>query len=952
MVNPASATNLQLLVPGETTVPGSPTGKTGTPDGDLLTGGIQSFVAGTTFTVTVNSVDPFYNKVLTTNAQVHLVTTDTHDIEPADLPLTSGTTAFQVTFITKNLTGWTVHVSTVSGDLLADDQSPLLPTDANQPTKIMVTMPGLTLDPGNVGAGGLSGSPQSAVAGTIFWASATITDNFYNPVGAPGSGKVWFLTSDPYDVDGSTNTLVNGTTSFCGVSMITAGSQSLSMYPFNPGQYSTGTVNNILITAAPPRITSSCWFRANLPPPVRRREKPERRACKQPARPFGVTVNAVDQFFNLVSTNPLVNLNSGDHYGTPSDTVALDANAWSPAPRPSAVTLRTAQDASAVAMTTVTFTVSNNNTSGDTSPNLTMKANTAAKLQMLVPGETFLPGSPTGKSGSPSAAIAGENYLVTVRMTDTWFNAVGHVGATDGLTLATNDPFAPNYPDTSQSFVTGLGTFTVTYNHPLQTANSGGWTLTVSTRVGPLMAPASDGPIVVTPDTLTGGIHTHQLIALLPGETYTPGNTRRLPGGRTGSPFVGVGLSTPLAGQFFPVTVIGTDRFYNQIFDAQNPPVTISANAALFPAYKSPAPNFTVNSGSFTISAALQSSTTTAKFFVTQTSSQTYSYFGGTTTVFAVNQSSATQLQLLVPGESPVPGLLTGTPGKTGTPDADLVAGSTQSFVAGATYFATVNAVDNFYNLVSTAAAQVAMTVNDPYALMTNVQQNLQGGTTVFVFQFLTANLTGWNVTVSTVSGANIASSQSPLLPVVPSTPTTIMVTVPGVSLFPGDTAINGSSGTPIAQTAGTLWYATATITDSYYNPVGNAGTGSVWFHTSDPYDVDGATNTLSGGTTNFAVQMFQASDANIEPSIAIRPHASIPRRPLRDIPITAGTPSAACSSSCREKPISPETTPRSAALEKSCPTIRSRGPRAHSNSWSPSTRRTPIGIRRVRRRL
>src|SRR5207253_6373294 len=50
VVSPAAFTKLQLLVPGESAVPGSVTGKTGTP---------TARTAGTAFNVTVNAADAF-----------------------------------------------------------------------------------------------------------------------------------------------------------------------------------------------------------------------------------------------------------------------------------------------------------------------------------------------------------------------------------------------------------------------------------------------------------------------------------------------------------------------------------------------------------------------------------------------------------------------------------------------------------------------------------------------------------------------------------------------------------------------------------------------------------------------------------------------------------------------------------------------------------------------------
>ena len=75
---------------------------------------------------------------------------------------------------------------------------------------------------------------------------ATSADPYYNPTTGAG-GNIWFQTSDPYDVDGSTQTLIAGTTGFA-LQMYQAGSQTLGMY-HTQGTYSTGTVANIPITA-------------------------------------------------------------------------------------------------------------------------------------------------------------------------------------------------------------------------------------------------------------------------------------------------------------------------------------------------------------------------------------------------------------------------------------------------------------------------------------------------------------------------------------------------------------------------------------------------------------------------------------------------------------------------------------------------------------------------------
>src|SRR5206468_663141 len=61
------------------------------------------------------------------------------------------------------------------------------------------------------------------------------------------TGSAWFNTSDLYDVDGTTQPLISGTTTFA-VRMLTVGSQTLSVFPVGT-TYATGTVSGIPITA-------------------------------------------------------------------------------------------------------------------------------------------------------------------------------------------------------------------------------------------------------------------------------------------------------------------------------------------------------------------------------------------------------------------------------------------------------------------------------------------------------------------------------------------------------------------------------------------------------------------------------------------------------------------------------------------------------------------------------
>src|SRR5439155_7198773 len=88
-VNSGAFTKLQLLVPGESAAPGSATGKTGTPSGQI---------AGVSFDVTVNAVDANWNVVNSVSDVIDLSSIDLGASLPPDAALVSGTGNFTLAF--------------------------------------------------------------------------------------------------------------------------------------------------------------------------------------------------------------------------------------------------------------------------------------------------------------------------------------------------------------------------------------------------------------------------------------------------------------------------------------------------------------------------------------------------------------------------------------------------------------------------------------------------------------------------------------------------------------------------------------------------------------------------------------------------------------------------------------------------------------------------------------
>src|SRR5207237_2029576 len=88
-ISPAAFVKLQLLAPGESSAPGTVSGKSGTP---------AAQTAAVPFNVTVNAVDAFWNFVNTVADNVGITaSSDSNAILPANAALNGGTQTFSVT---------------------------------------------------------------------------------------------------------------------------------------------------------------------------------------------------------------------------------------------------------------------------------------------------------------------------------------------------------------------------------------------------------------------------------------------------------------------------------------------------------------------------------------------------------------------------------------------------------------------------------------------------------------------------------------------------------------------------------------------------------------------------------------------------------------------------------------------------------------------------------------
>src|SRR5207248_1758303 len=162
VVSAAAFAKLQLLAPGETTAPGTASGKTGAP---------TSQAAGTAFSVTVNAVDANWNLV-NTNDTVGITSSDSNATLPGNAALSAGTQTFSVTLRTAGTA--TITATDVTDGTKTASTSPSITVNAGAFVKLQLLVPGETAAPGT--AAGKTGTPTAQTAGAAFNVTVNAVD--------------------------------------------------------------------------------------------------------------------------------------------------------------------------------------------------------------------------------------------------------------------------------------------------------------------------------------------------------------------------------------------------------------------------------------------------------------------------------------------------------------------------------------------------------------------------------------------------------------------------------------------------------------------------------------------------------------------------------------------------------------------------------------------------------
>ena len=425
---------LQVLMPGETAAPGTATGKSGS---------VTAQTAGAATTVTINSVDQYWNVVNSTRT-IAITSSDANAALPSNADLIAGTQTYSVTFKTAG-TGRTVTATDQSGSPITANIGSSTTVNVGAVNKLQLLMPGEVASPGS-STGKTSASPTAQVAGTQFTITVNAVDANWNVVTSNGN-TVAITSSDANSTMPTSAALSTGTKTF-NVTIKTAASFTLTATNSTNGAITANTSPSTSISAG-----AVNKLQLLMPGEV---ASPGSSIGKTAATPtaqiagssFNVTVNAVDVNWNVVSSN--------------TSTIAItssDVNAI----LPSSATLVSGTGTFAITCKTagsktVTATTTGLSTNTSVSPATTINAGALTKLQVLLPGETASAGSATGKTGTASSQIASLAFTITVNAVDDNWNVV--TSANDNIHITSSDASATLPSDAI--LVSGTKTFSVT----------------------------------------------------------------------------------------------------------------------------------------------------------------------------------------------------------------------------------------------------------------------------------------------------------------------------------------------------------------------------------------------------------------------------------------------------------------------------------------------------------
>jgi len=404
-VHPGSFNRLQIIVPGQTPLPGSISGYTGSP---------ASQSAATAFSVTVYGTDAYWNPV-PTGDNVRISSSDAAASTPVTGTLTNGAQLFSVTL---NTVGpQTLTASDLTNTSISSMTSP----------SIAVTAAGAHHFTVQTITGPLSAGTPTTVTINAVDSSNNLVPNYAGD--ATLSANTGLNSISPTQI-----TFANGTWTGPVTFFGAGGAVSLSCSDFSSPPH-TGTSNSFVVNPGP-FSGLQVILPGETPQGGTADGKQGTPTTQTAGTPFTLTVRAVDDYWNLVpGVNDRVALTSTDTFAAmPAETTLVNGQILLP------VRLHKAGP-----QTISASDVDNGSINANTSSAVTIIGGTFAKVLVLAPGESPAPGTASGRTGTATDQSINYSFTVTVLATDQWWNPVG--GATDVVRLTSNDPLATLPPD-------------------------------------------------------------------------------------------------------------------------------------------------------------------------------------------------------------------------------------------------------------------------------------------------------------------------------------------------------------------------------------------------------------------------------------------------------------------------------------------------------------------------
>ena len=509
---------------------------------------------------------------------------------------------------------------------------------AQTATKLQILLPGMTAAPGT--PTGYTGTPYTQTTGVPFQVVVNATDDNWNVIS--NSDEVSLSSSDAQANLPSSTNLTSGTVTLS-VTLNSAGSQTISAEDLTDPMITSITspvidaVEVAFFTVTD--IGEPIWY-----------------------TPGEVTVGDLIQQVEIIAMDAQgkrvnnyakdVTLSQWTDYGEgriEPQTIHFEAGKW----KANLQIFRAGQKTAAPGVTgDVWIRVNDNNIYGE-SNRFCALPRPYTRLMTIVPGETHLPGSLTGKTGSPLDQQANGQFNANIYATDEYWNQVPDVSTDIAFTSSDGSAVLPDPTAMSGGHLVA----------PITLNSNGLQTVTSTDNNDPTITPGVSASINV----VSYQLHHFDFDAISSPRT---------------------------AGSAFSVTIRAVDAASNPVTDFSG---TLDLSASTGIETISPQSVSMVDgvwTGNITLTRA-------GSFVSVSAEDQTLPPHTGTSNQFTVQTGSLTRLQVLLPGETATPGV---SPGKTGT---------VSPILAGSSISARVNAVDNWWNVISSVTHTVHLSSSD-----------------------------------------------------------------------------------------------------------------------------------------------------------------------------------------------------------------------------------------------